>query len=309
MRRHRPLRIVFPLAATLCVLAAAAAADAREIVLSPRYEPGDRYALALETTTETEALARTAGVEPFRERVAVVYRAEVEVLAVDAAGRPTRERHERVRVSASRGGEEGSLLADAGPYEVSRDQDGRVAISVADSRRSAPIERIVAPLLEDQLEHSPSASLLDPGREVEVGETWELSKSAARQLLRRSGVRTVRFEDAPTAVLRSHEDDPARLSLHYRIPVSRCEPREMPKNARAASSRALVAGRVDFPADGHGPLAHVATLELEMHGSTVSGGVPASRGWSLERSERSSQRTRVLRRAAEADAVPASLAP
>jgi len=108
MRTHLSTH-AFPLVlASLLLHAPVAFAGA--LVLSPRHEPGDRYALVIETASETEAVTKRAGVEPFRERVEQVYRAQVEVLEVDAEGRAIRERHERVRLTGARGGETGNLI-------------------------------------------------------------------------------------------------------------------------------------------------------------------------------------------------------
>ena len=291
------------------------AARAQELVLSPHYQPGDRYALVLETTVETEASARRGDVDPFRERVDTVYRADVEVLDVDAEGSPTRERHEDVRVTRSRGDESASLFVEGARLDVERDARGHLRVRTQDGRRSESIERIVAPLLEARIEHSLGAELVDPARTVDLGERWELSRSLARRLLLESGVRTVRFDGPPTAELRPDASDPSRVSLHYRIPVARCEPTHLPDGTLPSRSRAILEGHVDFASDHLGwPVAHVASLELSMRGTVHEPGVAPSWAWSLDRSDRTVERTRPLARVARANGradgpVPASLAP
>jgi len=293
MRTHLSTH-AFPLVlASLLLHAPVAFAGA--LVLSPRHEPGDRYALVIETASETEAVTKRAGVEPFRERVEQVYRAEVEVLEVDAEGRAIRERHERVRLTGARGGETGSLFGEDVGYEVERDEHGRIRIHAEAAAESARIERVVVPLLENRLAHSLGAALLEPGGRVEVGASWTLSKPLARRLLRGADVRVVRFDGEPTAVLRPHASNADLVSLHYTIPVARFELRDMPGHTRTTRSRARFEGRVDLAADGAGGLvSHHATLELRMSGTVDPGGVAAPFGWSLARSERSSERTRAL---------------
>ncbi|MGH7337914.1 MAG: hypothetical protein ACREI7_10065, partial [Myxococcota bacterium] len=78
MRRPRFDRHAAAALAALILPGIAAAAD--EVVLRPRYEVGDRYALALVTDTKTRVDARGTARNAFRERVELRYRAQVEVL-------------------------------------------------------------------------------------------------------------------------------------------------------------------------------------------------------------------------------------
>ena len=303
MRPHPSIRALLLAGVSLLLLGASTPDPGA--VLSARHRPGDRYALVLETATVTEARSNRSGVEPFHERVEQVYRADVEVLEVDAAGRPVRERHEHVRVTGARGAEKASLFEGDVHYEVER-RDGGVRIRLEEPGESDAVERIVTPLLEVRLGGRLGAELLDPGREVAMGEPWGLSERLARRLLRADDLRAVRFDGEPTAVLRPHPSDAALVSLHYTIPVASFELRDLPANGRASRSRARVEGRIDLAPDASWPVAHETTFELHVAGAVDTRGAARPFGWSLDRSERSIERIRVLDRVVP---EPASLAP
>jgi len=103
MRKRTEARIslaAIALAAAITAIAGAAAAD--EVALRPRYQVGDRYALALATETKTRVEAVGAATNSFHESVELRYSAEVEIRATDAAGAPLRERHENVDLRYTR---------------------------------------------------------------------------------------------------------------------------------------------------------------------------------------------------------------
>jgi hypothetical protein len=302
------MRVVPSIRAALAalVLVLADGAVAREIALTPDHRPGETYDLSIETTTRTEAEARRSGGGSFEERVRLVYRARVEVLEVGPDGRPTRERHEGVRLSYQRPDGAGSLFPTGTRFEVRRDADGRVRLFEGDARLAPGIEAAVAPLLERQLEHTLAPELLRPGRPVSMGERWELSERVARRLLRDAGLRSVDFDGPPTAMLVPHESDAGLVSIRYRIPIARCEVDDAPENLRTSRSSARLEGRIDLTADADArPVAHVSSFELELAGSVRAGGAARPFPWHLARVERAEQRVERL----AAAAPPASPAP
>lgn len=273
----------------------AGAAHAEQIALGARYQPGDVYALSLRTTTQTAVRAR--GRERHREDVTLQYQASVLVLETDAAGRPVRERHQGVKLSFERPGETGSLFRDGASFEVRRDGDGEAELFASDARLERDVEKVVGEILASQLEHGALPALLQPGRAVEVGESWELDPKGARQLLRARGMRVIDLGGAATATLAqvAGEDGQRALAIRYRIPVSRWEPRELPANARTSESDATVEGEIRLSSDRR-PVAHTASLVRRVAGVKTASGVAAPLPWSIESAEASEQSTRPLAR-------------
>jgi len=159
------------------------------------------------------------------------------------------------------------------------------------------VERIVADLLKGQFEHTLAPRLFDPGRPVQVGETWRLDPGLARRFLRDQGIRVVQLGAPPTATLREVRDAQGgrRLAVDYRIPVSWVEPSRLPENGKLSDSEATFAGRIRLPA---GPSArsreYVSRLELAMQGVIAPPGATVKVPWSLESSTISSQQTRIV---------------
>lgn len=272
----------------------AASAQPEALDLFPGVRPGDVYELSLSQATETDASARGERRTRFEEALVLGYEARVEVLEVDAQGRATRERHSDVELTVERDGETGSLFRRGTRYEVHRDQ-GRIEIHSNGRRVEAAIEKLVAPVLAAQLEHGDTPALLDPGRPVRPGESWELSPERARRLLREAGVRVVEFDGAARATLVPHESDPERVSLRYRIPVGWCEVDGLAPNLRSARSGAVLEGILDLEARApHRALRHDAELALSLRGFVEKRrGVAAAAPWRLERETRVAQRNRL----------------
>src|SRR5678815_919513 len=130
MRRSHPGILAGMVLALAALSGPAHAADDASIALRPRYQVGDRYALALTTKTKTRVEARGGARNAFREDVALKYKAQVEVLATDAAGAPERERHENVDLRYERPDGSKALFAPGATFEVARKADGRVEITV-----------------------------------------------------------------------------------------------------------------------------------------------------------------------------------
>ena len=202
--------------ALAALVAPAASAAPDEVVLRPRYQVGDRYALALSTETKTRVEARGTARNKFREQVELRYAAQVEVLATDDAGSPVRERHENVDLTYLRPEGTQSLFAKGASFELTRRTDGTVEIRFRGERVEAKIEKIVGDLLAHQSEYA-IAALLDPGRPVAVGERWELDPERVREFLRARGIRAVELDGGATAELGAGEGD--QLALRYRIPI------------------------------------------------------------------------------------------
>lgn len=285
-------------------------AVAQQLHLAPRHAPGDVYDLALSTSTETEAASRGPESRSFEERVTLRYEARVSVLEVDPAGRSVRERHDGVRLSFERPDGSGSLFRNGTRFDVERPEGGAPRLSANGERLDLAVERVVAPLLERQFEHSLGPALLDPGRPVSVGETWELSESVARRLLRESGLRAVEFDGAPSATLAPHPDDERSVQLRYSLPVSWCESESVPANTLTGKSSAILEGRIDLSSAAAGrPVRHVSELRLRMKGVVSKPGVARPFRWRLERSEQADQRVAWISSRAFEDDLAAHPAP
>ena len=275
------------LAAAFAVLLCTADALAEPVVLQPAFGQGDTYVLSLSASTRTAADSNGADPRRFREEVRLDYAATVQVLAVDEAGRPLRERHQGVELGFERPEEHGSMFKPGAAFDVHRDE-GQLRILVNGERVDTRVEEIVGNLLAQQLEHSVTMHLLDPGRPVEVGTSWSLDPELARRFLLDRGVRVIDFDGAATA--RLERDEKGMLSIAYAIPIAWAEADEMPVNARTAASHARVEGRLAL-SDAGVPTQHVAHLELEMNGVVRATGVARAFPWKLETARHSDQRT------------------
>ncbi|HVH18574.1 MAG TPA: hypothetical protein VNF72_09765 [Myxococcota bacterium] len=263
-----------------------------QISLRPRYHAGDAYVLSLSALKNAELVARGEKQKPFREDVHLRYEANVVVLETDAAGIPVRERHQDVVLSFVRPDDSGSLF-DQANFEVRRLQDG-VQVFVKGERAEKQIERVVSELLEGQFEYGIGA-LLDPGRPVAVGETWELDRARTASFLEARGVEGARLDGSASATLEPHEGGP--FVVRYRIPIASFEPDRMPANRRTAHSAGQLEGEVQLePTAVRSPLRHSSRLALRMngsvHGHNVARGVP----WRFRSSESLDQHTVMVRR-------------
>jgi len=278
----------------LAALGPAPGALAEELRLEPGRAPGDAYVLSLRATTRTEAEALTSEGRSFREEVQIEYRATVTVLEVDAQGRPRRERHADVRMTFERPDGRGSLFAEEVGYEVRREPGGELRILAGGERVDPRIEEVVAPLLERQLGHTGLPALVDPGRAVEVGESWELDPARARSFLRERGVRVLEPAGPATASLERDAAD-GGLVIAYRVPVGWFELPEMPEGVRASESEATLEGRLQLAEEpGSGLREHSSTLDLRLHGSVSRPGSGRPLAWSLRRRQDSQQRVHEL---------------
>lgn len=279
-------------------------AGAEQIVLAPRQQPGDSYALSLRTTSQTTVASRNRKRGPFAEDVQLAYEARVVVLETDAEGRPLRERHEEASFRFERPDESGSLFKEHANFEVRRMPDGAVQLFANDVRLDGSIEKLVGAVLASQLEFSRAAALFAPGRDVEVGETWELDPVLARRFLREQGARVIDFAAKPTATLALRDGaggEPERV-IRYAIPIDRWEPTSAPANLTTAASDARIEGEIQLAADpGAGPVAHTSQLVMRVNGVVTAPGVAAPVPWKLETSRSSEQSTRTVKRSLAAN--------
>lgn len=295
---HR-LAVPLSLAGALLLAFAAGAASAERVDLAPRYAAGDAYMLSLSTVTDTRASSQDgAQRRTWEDRVRLDYEAAVRVLEVDAQGHPRRERHTGVRLTARRPDGERSLFDDGTAFEVRRDGEA-LRVLVNGSRIEPALEEIVRSVLQDRFEDAAADALLDPGRPVAVGETWELDPALARRFLRARGVRAVRLAGPATASLQLQpQGEPhGQRVVAYRIPVAWLEAEGLPENARTAGSEALYEGQIRLPAEAGDATRHASTLTLRLHGHLEGAGPAQTAPWSLERSKIADQSVRVVQRA------------
>jgi hypothetical protein len=264
----------------LLAAGAARAASPEDLLLQPRYKPGDTYNLELRVTTRTEASSKGENGEHFQEDVKLDYRASVLVVDVDENGRPTKERHRRVSLTFERPGDMGSLFKEGAAFDVERRD--RVRLSLGGKPVDPKLERTVAEILEKQPEYTLEPAMLDPGRPVSVGESWELSPTLTRRFLQGRGIRTIEFGEPATATLqqRARENGTLERFIAYDIPIERFELTQMPPNTEASRSEASLHGEVslaDAPRSGIGS----SVSELRMSLSGISTGVARRLPWSL----------------------------
>jgi hypothetical protein len=274
------------LAALLAVGCVALAASAEDVVLRPHYSQGDSYALALDTQNGARIAARGPVAKGFNEDAEIRYSATVVVLEVDAQGVPLRERHQGVDLTIVRPGEPGVPFL-SGTFEVRR-AGGKPQIFIGGERANRNVEQVVTRLLANQLEYGVGA-LIDPGRSVAVGESWEIPEARVREYLKDQGVKDVKLDGSATASLVRAQNDV--LSVRYRIPISSFTLKKLPANARTANSDGSLEGEVVLGAQRR-PVRHVASLVLEMNGAIVKTGVTTAYPWSYRVAKSLDQRTR-----------------
>lgn len=263
------------------------------VVLRPRYQAGDRYALTLVTRTNTKVDARGGARNAFREDVELRYAAQVEVLETDAAGAPLRERHENVDFTSVRPDDTKSLFAPGATFELARRTDGSVEIQFKGERVAAKIEQIVGDLLAHQSEYS-IAALLDPGHPVAVGERWDLDPKRVHSFLHARGIRSVKLDGAASAQLEAGEG--GQLALRYRIPIEKFVLPDLPAGTTRTESEGSLKGEVQLDAQGlHRAMAHRSSLELEIDGAVHQPGTARATAWSLARTQSVDQHTETLR--------------
>lgn len=270
--------------AALGALLAPLPAPADPLVLRPALAVGSTYPLRISVATNTEATAAGPGGSAHAEDVRLEYEATVTVLEVDAESRPVRELHKRVRLTFERPGESGSLFKEGAAFEVLR-REG-IEIRLGRDRLEPRAEKIVASLLEKQFEHTLEPALLQPEREVEVGDTWKPDASLVRRFLMSRGVRVLEMGKDPSATLRraSADEGGDGLVIEYRVPIERLELREMPRNVEIARSDAVLEGWVRLsPEPGAAPRAARSRLSLSLSG--VSSVSPQAHPWALRTSE------------------------
>jgi hypothetical protein len=279
------MRIAF---STALVGFLALAASAEDVVLRPHYSQGDSYALSLTARNDARIASRGPVAKGFDEDAEIRYRATVVVLAVDADGVPLRERHQGVDLTIVRPGEAGVPFL-SGTFEVRRD-GGATRVFMGGERADRSVEQVVTRLLANQLEYGIGA-LLDPGRDVSVGERWELPEARVRAYLKAQGIRNAKLEEAAGATLVRAKDD--TLAVRYRIPIESFTLRKLPENARTARSQGSLEGEVTLGTQRR-PVRHAGSLLLEMNGAVVKSGagMSAAYPWSYRVAKSLEQRTR-----------------
>jgi len=291
-KRRRPSHLATAIAiAAFAIPALRATAD--DVALRPRYQAGDRYALALITKTNTRVDSRGGSRKTFSEDVELRYSAEVEVLETDAAGTPLRERHAKVDFTSVRPGGTKSLFTPGATFDLARRSDGGVEIQANGERVAPRIEQIVGDLLAHQAEYG-IAALVDPGHPVVIGQTWELDPERVQAFLQSRGIRSASLDGAARADLRAGEG--GRLAVHYKIPIEKFALPDLPDGTTRTDSRGTLDGEVQLDAHGlHRAVAHRSALELAIKGAVHQPGTARATAWTLERSQSVEQHTETLK--------------
>jgi hypothetical protein len=262
---------------------------AEPLSLRPRRAPGDSYELSLRATTSTETSLAPAAGKAFHENVQLDYRATVVVLEVDDAGQPLRERHYDAQLSYMRP-EASRALFEKATYQVRR-ENGEIHVTVRGERLDPRYEAVVAKVLASQFEYSEGPALFDPGRPVEVGDSWELDAKRARLFLRQRGIDATHLAGSPTARLeRRGEDASGERVIRFDIPIERFALAELPENARTSDSRARYGGEIRLSANG-APVGFSSNLEMSVQGVVPAPRVAHSVPWSFQRSQLSDQQS------------------
>lgn len=275
------------------ILGAAPGLGADPVELRPPLRAGDVHVLSLRVESATVASSRGATREQ-HETTRLEYTARVTVLAVDGSGRPLRERHDDVSLTFERPGERGSLFAEDVSYEVRRERAGEVEIFVGDARIARSTEKVIADLLAHRLEHGSGPEIFEPSGDVTVGDTWILDEDAIRRFLHAQGIRVIALGGPATATLERVAGERAdrELVIRYRVPVGWCQWVEMPENATASSSHALLEGQIRLSADPmREPFAARSHLEMALRGVVTKPGVARPFPWKMQTTKAVDQRT------------------
>jgi hypothetical protein len=260
--------------AAALVLLTAGVGSTEEIALVPLYRPGDSYLLNLGATTETDASSGGSVNKRFHKQVQVDYEATVVILEVDGKGRPVRERHEDVSMLVQSPRGSGPVFEEGTSFEVHRG-DGEITVFFGNRRADPKREKAIVQVLETQFEHTLEPSLLDPGRPVAVGETWELDRSLVRKLLWQRGVPVVQLGEPATATLlrRMGDGDKSALEIDYRIPIAWLNVRRMLPDAVAGESEGLLEGTIRLASlPDRTPVSRKSSLAVTVNGVTTTFG-------------------------------------
>jgi hypothetical protein len=279
-----------------CLLHAPSTARAETLDLAPRRAVGDFYSLSLATKHSSAFHPQGKRRAADTNEASLHYEADVAVLAVDERGRPVHERHVDVVLRATQGDETTSLFREPVAFDVRRDEDGDLTIHASDGRIDRKLEARLAELLATQFEASLAPALLDPGRDVALGETWTLDADMARRFLREQGIRAIDLDGNATATLATRDDGQA-LVLRYAIPVAWWKPHPLPKHATAGDSEARFEGEIELVADATlRPARHTTALTAEASGVVTATGYAAPAPWHLAMQTAQEERTRTVRR-------------
>jgi hypothetical protein len=260
--------------AAFAALPSGSAAAAEDVRLRPRFRPGDLYGLSLRVSTITDGVASGEGGESVHENIRLQYEASVMVLEVDADAQPVREQHEDVTLTYERPGESGSLFKPGVSYEVRR-REG-IEVFLAGRRAEAKIEKTVTDVLARQFAFTLEPALLEPGRPVAVGESWEPDPSLVKRFLWSRGVQVQSVGGGAVATL-LREPGESGLVIEYAIPLTRFVLREMPERAEAARTSGRLEGRVRLGAGA--AVTSFSSLTLDMAGVLTGAAQPMP--WTL----------------------------
>lgn len=273
-----------------CLVAFGASAEG--IRIRPGYAAGDEYAVSLATTTRTDFRARGDVARSLDEELEFRYSAHVVVVEIAADGSPVRERHEGVELTVVEKDGPRSLLKKGAALDVVRTADGAVQIFHGGKPVDPQLAKIVGQLLARQLEHG-VAALVDPGRAVEVGETWQIEGERVQAFMRSRGIQEAKLDGPATATLEALPG--GRLAVRYRIQMDGFALGELPSNTHNARSKAKLEGEVQLESVGvHRPIGHTSDLALRIKATMKKPGNTRTASWSVRRSESVVQRSETL---------------
>lgn len=281
MELRSRIAVIVAAACVACLAQMTAAAEA--VSLRKGYSPGDEYQVSLATTSRTDVQTRGDFPRTTADEARFTYEARVAVLAIAPDGSPARERHTDVKLSVDRDGHALSLFKPGTSLDVVRDAGGEIQIFHGERRIDASTEAIVRRLLSCQLEHS-VASLIDPGRAIEVGESWRLDEGRIQSFLRDQGVDDAVVGKRATATLATNRD--GRLVVRYHIPLHRLALNQLPATARGARVKASLDGEVLLGVDGnHRPIGHSSALAVRIAATNRAQGATRAVDWRIRHSE------------------------
>jgi len=264
--------------------AAANATESRFAETGHQYQPGEVYTLAVHLKTEGGAASRS-GLDRKHESLdaTYAYQAQVEVLEVDFAGNPTRERHTGISLSVEKNGQLLKFAPKGSGIFAEIGGDGATRY-FAGERGERPIRGTMENILRFVVVLTPedwsNAALLGAEEPASEGDTWALDGPAMKERLAQTHLLTVKDPIGGTVALVT--DAPGRTVLTYEAALSWLEVPGVHPNARIYSSEGTVSGTWKRTGGLDAQLVHTSTLNYRLKGAST--GDPRLRGnrWQLD---------------------------
>lgn len=278
------IRPILLLLGSLFVASAIRAEPVYRLDLHRTFQPGDVYRHSVAVARSGTASSGTSvDFEEAPVSASYVYRARIEVVAVDAAGLPLREIHRDASLVARDEGRRRQMLPDGTVLRVRYRRSGAEFVRDGEpmDRRLTQVMRELVPL---HRKNATFAAMIEPPGPVSAGDRWEIDGEAAGRHLRPTGLRVIETGEGGYARLAGvvEELSGPMLEIRFALPLAWVE-LDLPPNASLGESWGWYEGSYRVPLDGssEGSVARTQ-LRFTMQGVFVrSGLLSRPRPWEI----------------------------